>query len=110
LEAAEIRALRVRLKMTMAQLGEKVGVSQSLVTQWESGERFPTKAHVTKLLALAGEAPSSKETERVEDAALYAPFLATPEFASLLRKLLFHPELRAKALELAKSYADPATR
>jgi len=110
LEAGEIRALRVRLKLTMAQLGAKIGVPQSTVTQWELGERFPTKAHVGKLRALEKGLESTGETPPHDDAVLWAPFLASPEFAGLIRKLLFHPELRRKALELAASYSDPATR
>jgi transcriptional regulator with XRE-family HTH domain len=110
LEAGEIRALRVRLKLTMAQLGEKLGVSQSTVTQWELGERFPTKVHVGKLRALEKEQESTVKNAPRDEDALWAPFLGTPEFASLLRKLLFHPALRQRALELAAAYADPAAR
>lgn len=110
LEAGEIRALRVRLKLTMAQLGEKIGVPQSTVTQWELGERFPTKAHVGKLRALEQELGTTVKSPPSDADALWAPFLGSPEFAGLLRKLLFHPELRAKAIELAAAYPDPATR
>lgn len=108
MEAGEIRALRVRLKLTMAQLGEKVGVSQSTITAWESGERFPTKEHADKLRALDEGAGSTVKRPPLDEAALWAPFLASPEFATLLRKLLFHPELRRKAQELAATYRDPA--
>lgn len=110
MEAGEIRALRVRLRLTMAQLGAKLGVTQTTVTEWELGEKFPTKAHVSKLRALEAKADSPGESPPVDEAALWAPFLAEKEFAALLRKLLFHPELRRKALELAARYKDPADR
>ena len=108
MEAGEIRALRVRLKLTMAQLGEKVGVSQSTITAWESGEKFATKEHVDKLRALDEGSESTAKKPPLDEAAVWAPFLASPEFAALLRKLLFHPELRRKALALAATYRDPA--
>ena len=108
MEAGEIRALRQRLKLTMAQLGERLGVSQSTVTAWELGEKFPTKAHVDKLRAIEKEGAGAPKPAPMDSAALSAPFLADPRFASLLRKLLFHPELRDKAFELSSAYRDPA--
>jgi len=108
LEAGEIRALRQRLKLTMAQLGAHLGVSGSTVTAWEHGDQFPTKAHVDKLRALEKDGAIREKPAKRDEAALAAPFLADPAFAALLRKLLFHPELRHKALELSSSYRDPA--
>lgn len=107
MEAADIRALRRRLGLTMAQLAEKVGVAQSDVTAWELGEKFPTKAHVQKLRALESAPAADGKPSPKLDGALWAPFLTSPEFGALLRKLLFHPELRAKAQELAAAYRDP---
>ncbi len=109
MEADEIRALRKRLGLTMGQLGEKLGVPQATVIQWEHGERFPTKAHVAKLEALARE-ESVKPARAEETASIYAPFLAEDGLWVLLRKLLFHPELRKRVLDLAASYDDPARR
>ena len=108
MEADEIRALRKRLKLTMAQLGDKLGVPQATVIQWELGERFPTKAHVQKMRALENQSPDAPAAKPTPGESVWAPFLGAPEFGALLRKLLVHPELRARALELAREYSDPA--
>ncbi|MBI2895617.1 MAG: helix-turn-helix transcriptional regulator [Deltaproteobacteria bacterium] len=112
MEADEITALRKRLGLTMGQLGEKLGVPQATVIQWEHAERFPTKAHVAKLKALASDEGGSAAKRAQADAAasIYAPFLAEDDLWVLLRKLLFHPELRKRALDLAASFPDPAGR
>jgi transcriptional regulator with XRE-family HTH domain len=110
LEADDIRALRKRLGLSMGQLGEKLGVPQALIIQWEHGDGFPTKAHVARLEKLArGEDPlAGKRSRKATPGSFYAPILADESFAVLLRKLLFHEELRARALELAAEYDDPA--
>lgn len=37
-----IRKKRQEFKLTQAELGEKVGVNQNTVTQWENGARKPS--------------------------------------------------------------------
>lgn len=109
MEAGEIRALRKRLGLTMGKLAEMLGVPQATVIQWEHAEGFPTKAHVAKLEALArGDGGTQAKQEASQS--VFAPFLADVDLWVLFRKLLFHPELRKRVLELAASYEDPADR
>ncbi len=44
----DVKALRARLKLTQAQLGEAVGVDQSTVSNWENGS--PPRGPARKLL------------------------------------------------------------
>lgn len=112
MEADEIRALRKRLGLTMGKLAEMLGVPQATVIQWEHAERFPTKADVAKLETLAREEGATLAKHGTAEAAqsIFAPFLAEGDLWVLFRKLLFHPELRKRALDLAASYEDPADR
>ena len=49
----DVKALRARLKLTQAQLGEAVGVDQSTVSNWENGSppRGPARKLLVKLAA-----------------------------------------------------------
>lgn len=55
----DVRAIRVSLGLTQAQLGEAVGVDQSTVSNWENGmlPRGPAR----KLLQTLVTAPARKE-------------------------------------------------
>lgn len=52
-DALDVKALRARLKLTQAQLGEAVGVDQSTVSNWENGSppRGPARKLLVKLAA-----------------------------------------------------------
>lgn len=47
--AATIRAIRDELELTQAQLGERLGVSQPAVAQWEAGTTKPDLAQIGAL-------------------------------------------------------------
>ncbi len=65
--AAWVRELRKRLGLSQELLGRRVGVSQTTVGRWESGEAPPPRATQKRLMALAEEAGlgSPPEPERV---------------------------------------------
>jgi transcriptional regulator with XRE-family HTH domain len=44
-----LRYARVHNAMTQAELGEKMGVSQALIAQWENGKSVPSKQQKEKL-------------------------------------------------------------
>jgi hypothetical protein len=72
---------------------------------------FPTRRHVERMQSLATEGPGAvprKGRRRAADAATPMQVLAEPELWRLVRKLLQHPELRKRALELAEGYEDPS--
>lgn len=52
-DALDVKALRARLKLTQAQLGDAVGVDQSTVSNWENGSppRGPARKLLVKLAA-----------------------------------------------------------
>lgn len=47
-----IRRKRQEVKLTQAELGEKVGVNQNTVTQWESGARKPNIIMLKRIAAV----------------------------------------------------------
>lgn len=51
---AEIRALRTRLGLTQAELGERLGVSFASINRWENGQARPSALAVAKLAELQG--------------------------------------------------------
>ncbi len=58
-EALDVKALRDRLKLTQAQLGEAVGVDQSTVSNWEKQvtvPRGPARKVLRSLASQPGEA------------------------------------------------------
>ena len=52
--AERIRLLRKERKLTMKQLGERIGVSESAVSQYESGGRSPDVDKLTQLARVLG--------------------------------------------------------
>ena len=103
----EIKQLRKDLKLTARQLADQIKAEAEDVWAWESGERFPTKRHVTRMLALrkSGIAPAPRR----DGPASQLDKLADPNLWLLVRKLVAHPELFSKVSELAKSYSDPVS-
>lgn len=108
----EIKQLRKDLNLTARQLAESIKAETEDVWAWETGERFPTKRFVTKMLSLkkAGSTKAraigtpkastpSKPSEGLQR-------LADPLMWELVRKLVQHPELFAKVVDLAKNYHD----
>lgn len=55
----DVRAIRVSLGLTQAQLGEAVGVDQSTVSNWENG--MMPRGPARKLLQTLVTAPARKE-------------------------------------------------
>jgi transcriptional regulator with XRE-family HTH domain len=103
MEAEDIRALRKRLRISMKQLADHLGVESSDVTAWEMGERYPTKKHVDGMKALeASPPPIARERD------LFSGFLSDPRLGRAVRKLLAHPDLQEEFLRLAERWEDPA--
>ncbi|HST81410.1 MAG TPA: N-6 DNA methylase [Kineosporiaceae bacterium] len=53
---ATLRAIRVNLDLTQAELAERLGVSFATVNRWEGGGNKPQKGPLERILALAEEA------------------------------------------------------
>jgi transcriptional regulator with XRE-family HTH domain len=107
----DIKALRDALGCTARELAGALGLEQETVLAWERGELFPTKRFVGLMEELRRKGPASvPRIKSKKKSAQGSPveLLADPEVWRLLRKVLAHPELRAAALQLADSYADPA--
>ena len=60
-----IKAIRQRLHYTQKQFGELLGVNQSAVAQWESGETFPGTFQLYRLCELSGESMTELIKERL---------------------------------------------
>jgi transcriptional regulator with XRE-family HTH domain len=102
----EIKQLRKDLKLTARQLADEVKAAAEDVWAWETGERFPTKRHVTRMVQLRNKGGS--RAPKHDGSAAGLDKLADPNLWLLLRKLVAHPELFTKVNELAKAYSDPA--
>lgn len=61
----KIKEIRQRLKMTQKQFGELLGVGQSAVAQWESGENFPATMQLYRLSELSGESMTELLMDRL---------------------------------------------
>jgi len=59
------KEIRQRLKMTQKQFGELLGVGQSAVAQWESGENFPATMQLYRLSELSGESMTELLMDRL---------------------------------------------
>jgi putative transcriptional regulator len=44
-----IKSLRTSQKMTQAELAEKIGVDQTAVSQWETGQTYPKASLLPKI-------------------------------------------------------------
>jgi DNA-binding transcriptional regulator YiaG len=59
-QAIDVRAIRDKLGLTQAQLGDAIGVDQSTVSNWESQSTVP-RGPARKLLISMAEAASTPE-------------------------------------------------
>ena len=117
----EIKQLRKDLNLSARELATSIKAETEDVWAWETGERFPTKRFVTRMLALrktgAPKRPPANASElkappKPAAARASGPVglsrLADPELWTLVRKLVQHPALFESVVALAKDYADPA--
>lgn len=49
-----IKSLRIKRKMTQAELAEKIGVDQTAVSQWETGQTNPKAALLPRVAEALG--------------------------------------------------------
>ena len=68
-----IREGRKAKGWSQAVLGEKVGVTQTLVSQWENGKRVPNEEQRQKMESLFGMIPGTSIAEPVEAVVVDAP-------------------------------------
>lgn len=61
---AEISALRKRAGLTQYQLADVLGVSQTLISQWESGDRVPDDLRLALLGRIADQLEHEEEIEK----------------------------------------------
>lgn len=52
--AYELRALRVGMGLTQAQLADKLGVSNLTVSRWEQGKGMPAPKNIKKMSEIFG--------------------------------------------------------
>lgn len=104
----DIKALRAELKCTARELAGALGIEQSTVLSWESGELFPTKKHCDQMEALRAKGPSA--IPRKAKGAQVSPMKVMTDagFWELFRKLAAHKKLRDEVTKLAAGYPDPA--
>ncbi len=107
----QIKELRGVLRCTARELASTLSVPLAEIQAWESGEKFPTKQWAVRLLSLRDEGPAgivrkSPKAKRAPKSPMSQ--LDNPELWLLLRKLLAHPDLFAKATELSAAFEDPA--
>lgn len=70
----QIRKYRNEMSLSQKELGEKLGVSQAMIAQYESGKRIPKKETIEKIATALGVDPFS----------LYSFDMATSELNSIL--------------------------
>jgi hypothetical protein len=122
----EIKQLRKDLNLSARELATSIKAETEDVWAWETGERFPTKRFVTRMLVLrkAGtpkrapvdapepkpKAPAKPATTATTPASgpVSLARLADPELWTVVRKLVEHPALFESVVALAKGYPDPA--
>ena len=118
----EIKQLRKDLNLSARELATSIKAETEDVWAWETGERFPTKRFVTRMLALrkAGapkktpadvrepKAPAKPAAARTSDPVSLAR-LADPELWTLVRKLVQHPTLFESVAALGASLQLPAS-
>ena len=104
-----ITALRKELKCTTHELADVLGVSFKTILAWEQDEAFPTKRYVQQMEALREQGPGAVPRKRRGNKKSETPMqvLSDPEVWRALRKMIAHPELRKRVLELAGSYDEP---
>lgn len=113
----EIKQLRKDLNLSARELATSIKAETEDVWAWETGERFPTKRFVTRMLALrksgAAKPASAAAAKPVSPKASGSPGsaglarLADPELWTLVRKLVQHPALFDRVVALAQQYPDP---
>ena len=107
----ELKQLRKELSCTAKELANTLGVDPKEVSDWEAGERFPTKRHVGELEALRKKGPSAilrQPRGKAAVAKIGMARLADAKLWELVRKLAEHPALFDQVVKLAEQYADPA--
>lgn len=62
-----LKRARVRNAMTQAELGEKVDVSQALISQWEKGKSEPSKHQKEKLKKILGGWAAEKSADEANE-------------------------------------------
>ncbi len=105
----ELKKLREELKCTARELAATLGIDAGEVVAWEQGERFPTKRNVSDLakLRLMGADAIVRKAKRRGNAQLKGSArLADPALWQLIRKLVEHPELFDKVVQIADQYPD----
>lgn len=61
----QIRELRLSLKLTLREFGERVGASESAVCLWESEKRYPRHRVYEKLNELAANKSRGKRQKAI---------------------------------------------
>lgn len=108
----DLRKLRSDLRCTARELATTLGIELRVVQDWESGERFPTKAMVARLQQLGDAGPASiqRKPARATQRLVGLDRLSDPRLWALIRRLTEHPVFFEQVLQLAEKYDDSSDR
>ena len=107
LSPEDIKNLRTVLGCSTRELGDAIGVDQKTVIEWESGNLFPTKKYVDRMVALKEKGPGSVPKKARGAAPPPMRVLSDPAVWEIVRKLVAHKKLRDEVAKLAANYPDP---
>lgn len=103
----ELKQLRQELGCTLGELSATLEVDVKTLLAWESGDLFPTKKHVDRLVALKETGPSGiVRRPRRGKPATGLEALTDPRLWDIVKKLATYPELLGEVEKLAARYDD----
>lgn len=101
-EGKKIREFRESKKLTQAQLGKMLGVSQALIGQWETGKRKPKYETLEKIASVLGV--SVLEIMEIDELDFESRFNAN--YNNLLEKTLHGDGDISNLIGMAKAFDD----
>jgi transcriptional regulator with XRE-family HTH domain len=103
----ELKQLRQELGCSLGELSASVEVDVKTLLAWESGDLFPTKKHVDRLLALKQAGPSAvvRRVKRSKPAS-GLDALDDPRLWAIVKKLASFPEFLSEVEKLASRYGE----
>jgi DNA-binding transcriptional regulator YiaG len=103
----ELKQLRQELGCSLGELSASVEVDVKTLLAWESGDLFPTKKHVDRLLALkqAGQSAVVRRVKRGKPAS-GLDALDDPRLWAIVKKLASFPEFLSEVEKLASRYGE----
>jgi len=88
----EIHRIRERAGLTLAQLGEILGVGASTVSQWETGKRTPSEGKIAVMQQIRERLDRARSQEAARDLLLKIGGVAATAGLTVAWKKLFSDE------------------